>query len=139
MFVCQVDDCFQSFRDEASLENHKKFHENSSQIDSRRFVCHRCNRTLATKQSLKEHGFTHTGKKPFRCSELGCGKLFRQSSQLCNHRKIHQEAKKMVKNQIESESETRFFAKKLTCAFGDTTSQIALNSKQKITLPTIKF
>ena len=33
----------------------------------------------------------------FRCSEIRCGKMFKQNSQLCNHRKIHKEAKRLMK------------------------------------------
>ena len=91
--------CNRSFRDYGSLSRHA-----SSCLDSCKkasttgFVCETCGRELATKQSLKEHSFIHREKKFFRCSEIRCGKMFRQNSQLCNHRKIHKEAKRLMKH-----------------------------------------
>jgi hypothetical protein len=51
---------------------------------------------LCTKQSLKEHFYTHTRQKPYKCKEKGCDKVFRQCSQLSNHKKIHLEVKKVL-------------------------------------------
>lgn len=99
MHICPVKRCFKSFRDEESLRMHEGSHECVEEQNPKDFTCQKCNRVLATKQSLKEHSFTHSEKKLFRCSEIGCGKTFRQSSQLCNHRKVHKEAKKLMKNQ----------------------------------------
>ena len=88
-YNCPHEDCYKSFRSPESLDDHVKLHESSIKRDPRDFTCPTCNRVLSTKQSLKEHSFTHKDKKTFRCSEVGCGKMFRQNSQLCNHRKLH--------------------------------------------------
>ena len=88
-YQCPHEDCYKSFRSPESLSEHQKIHENKKKRDPKDFTCQKCNRVLSTKQSLKEHSFTHNEKKTFRCSEVGCGKMFRQNSQLCNHRKLH--------------------------------------------------
>ena len=88
-YECPHEDCNRSFRSPESLDDHIKFHESRKKRDPKDFTCQKCNRVLSTKQSLKEHSFTHNDKKTFRCSEVGCGKMFRQNSQLCNHRKLH--------------------------------------------------
>jgi len=61
-----------------------------------RFECSHCNRVLSTKQSLIEHSYIHTGEKPYKCSEPGCSHVFRQSSQLSYHKRIHLELKKVT-------------------------------------------
>lgn len=97
LFSCDHEKCYKSFRNQESLEEHSKGHNAIEHRDSKDFSCDHCSRVLSTKQSLKEHMYTHVGKKQFRCSEIGCGKTFKQSSQLCNHRKVHKEARQMVK------------------------------------------
>jgi uncharacterized Zn-finger protein len=87
--ICPQEGCFKSFRTEDSLADHLKVHQNDRKRDPKDFTCDTCGRVLSTKQSLKEHTYTHKEKKTFRCSEVGCGKMFRQNSQLCNHRKLH--------------------------------------------------
>lgn len=99
MFCCKVEKCFKSFRSQDSLENHEKVHKAKSDRDPKDFSCETCGRVLSTKQSLKEHTYTHLQKKLFRCSEIGCGKTFKQSSQLCNHRKVHKEARQMFRSE----------------------------------------
>ena len=135
VFACQFEDCFKSFRDEDSLVNHQKIHDHSKNDESGTFICSKCNRVLATKQSLKEHSFTHTRRKPFRCSEIGCGKMFRQSSQLCNHRKVHKEAKKMLKKQEEKDVVVNLFTKNLNNPFTQPSTYFQLNDENKVILP----
>lgn len=104
-YTCTVDDCNKSFREEDALEEHIQDHTGGDLKDFKLFKCPKCERVLSTKQSLKEHTYTHSGKKPFRCTEIGCGKTFRQSSQLCNHRKVHKEARMMLKRQAEKQKQ----------------------------------
>ena len=92
---CDVVGCKKTFRNQESLEIHvENEHANSNQECHDEFKCQYCNKNLSTKQSLKEHLYTHTGEKPYKCLEAGCGLLFRQSSQLSNHKKVHSEIKK---------------------------------------------
>lgn len=99
-FPCTGLNCRKTFRNEESLSKHLKAdhseNENNSLIGYR---CKKCRKILGTKQCLKEHIYTHTGQKPYRCSELGCGKAFRQSSQLSYHKKLHSELKRFIRKE----------------------------------------
>ncbi|OMJ67623.1 hypothetical protein SteCoe_35158 [Stentor coeruleus] len=92
---CEVSGCKKTFRNQVSLDNHvvKDHGPNDSSVHCD-FKCPTCFKNLSTKQSLKEHLYTHSGEKPYKCMEAGCGLLFRQSSQLSNHKKVHLEIKK---------------------------------------------
>ena len=92
---CDIPGCKKAFRNQEGLDSHlANDHTASNSTVSIEFKCHQCSKALSTKQSLKEHLYTHTGEKPYKCLEAGCGLLFRQSSQLSNHKKVHQEIKK---------------------------------------------
>lgn len=137
MYTCTMNKCFRSFRDEESLRKHEICHGNEIEQDPKNFTCLKCNRVLATKQSLKEHTYTHSGKKPFRCSEIGCGKTFRQSSQLCNHRKVHKEAKKMMKIQTLKDKRMSFLVDKRNETMCSQSIFLFSDASQKIILPPI--
>lgn len=92
-YSCSFPDCQHSYRTNEKLEKHQKTHEGQDSLKQKLFTCSVCERILTTKQSLTEHLFTHKEKKLFRCSEVGCGRKFKQYSQLCNHRKLHRLAK----------------------------------------------
>jgi len=53
------------------------------------FKCKYCNRNLSSRQNLREHIYIHTGVRPYKCTEPGCSKTFRQGSLLSIHRKAH--------------------------------------------------
>ena len=92
---CEVLGCKKTFRNQPALDKHtERDHYLSSPEAQSDFKCPSCNKKLSTKQSLKEHLYTHSGEKPYKCLEAGCGLLFRQSSQLSNHKKVHFEIKK---------------------------------------------
>ena len=94
---CEVPGCKKTFRNQEVFDLHcSTDHSSIIMNNSNEFKCPKCSKNLSTKQSLKEHLYTHSGEKPYKCLEAGCGLLFRQSSQLSNHRKIHQEIKKNI-------------------------------------------
>ncbi|OMJ84109.1 hypothetical protein SteCoe_14799 [Stentor coeruleus] len=74
-----------------STKYNLKRHLETVHSNLKRFQCRLCGKYLSSKQNLNEHIFTHSSEKPFACLELGCGQIFRQRSQLSNHRKMHRE------------------------------------------------
>lgn len=53
----------------------------------KKYRCKDCMKMLSSKQSLREHRFSHTDIKPYVCSL--CNKTFRHGSQFTNHKKTH--------------------------------------------------
>lgn len=51
------------------------------------YRCRECLKYFASKQSLREHRYSHSNQKPYACNI--CDKSFRYGSQLCIHRKTH--------------------------------------------------
>ena len=84
-FLCYYPDCAKTFVTKFNLRRHV----NSTHLAIKAYTCPVCLKRFACKQNLSEHNFIHTGEKPFGCPQPGCGKRFRQASQLCVHRKTH--------------------------------------------------
>ena len=90
---CTSPNCKKTFRNEVSFDKHlSEDHCEAENLPLLGYRCKKCRKVLQTKQSLQEHFYTHTGQKPYKCSLPGCGKYFRQSSQLSYHRRTHYEA-----------------------------------------------
>ncbi|OMJ68463.1 hypothetical protein SteCoe_34070 [Stentor coeruleus] len=53
----------------------------------KKYRCKDCMKMLSSKQSLREHRYSHQDIKPYVCSL--CNKTFRHGSQLTNHKKTH--------------------------------------------------
>ncbi|CAG9312377.1 unnamed protein product [Blepharisma stoltei] len=92
--VCTVQGCHRSYSTQANLEKHYEAEHGSV----RRYQCEICKHYLSSKQNLNEHLLKHTGEKPFVCKVLGCGKSFRQGSQLSLHNKMHREVEMRLKD-----------------------------------------
>ncbi|XP_044739141.1 zinc finger protein 845-like [Chrysoperla carnea] len=58
---------------------------------NKRFLCGKCDKAFTTKNQLRRHRRTHTGKKPYSCEE--CDKTFTQQSDLNRHNRTHSEEK----------------------------------------------
>ena len=56
------------------------------------YVCQQCNKVFSRPSSLKIHGHSHTGEKPFRCPHPDCGKAFSVRSNMKRHEKGCHEA-----------------------------------------------
>lgn len=113
VFLCSIEGCNKSFRNEESLNSHLRMHDSQSKYDSSK-NCKICGKIFTTRQSMKEHSYTHSDKKMFRCPEGGCGKTFRQSTQLCNHRKMHKGMKEMIRKQLIEVQSTQEFLQELS-------------------------
>ncbi|OMJ79327.1 hypothetical protein SteCoe_20668 [Stentor coeruleus] len=72
------------------------------------FKCKYCKKNLSSRQNLREHMYVHTGEKPYICTELGCGKSFRQGSLLSIHKKVHSEIFKSLKTENKVERKTQY-------------------------------
>lgn len=50
-----------------------------------RYICQTCNKAFSRPSSLRIHSHSHTGEKPFKCSQVGCGKAFSVRSNMKRH------------------------------------------------------
>ncbi|KAG2236475.1 hypothetical protein BDF21DRAFT_419091 [Thamnidium elegans] len=54
-----------------------------------KYVCPYCDKGFTRPSSLRTHTYSHTGEKPFQCTEPACGRKFSVQSNLRRHLRIH--------------------------------------------------
>jgi uncharacterized Zn-finger protein len=50
-----------------------------------RYICSTCNKAFSRPSSLRIHSHSHTGEKPYKCPQTGCGKAFSVRSNMKRH------------------------------------------------------
>ncbi|OCK78152.1 hypothetical protein K432DRAFT_406715 [Lepidopterella palustris CBS 459.81] len=50
-----------------------------------RYICQTCNKAFSRPSSLRIHSHSHTGEKPYKCPQPGCGKAFSVRSNMKRH------------------------------------------------------
>ncbi|ODQ56182.1 hypothetical protein SAICODRAFT_44490, partial [Saitoella complicata NRRL Y-17804] len=53
-----------------------------------RFTCPACSKVFSRPSSLKIHGYSHTGERPFVCTVPGCGRAFSVRSNMRRHMRV---------------------------------------------------
>ncbi|CAG0884962.1 unnamed protein product [Cyprideis torosa] len=113
---CGLDDCAIRLRSEQNLDYHRKCHEGTHfacplcdhthekwismcshlwkvhSIDMELYACNQCNyKTVSLSKLVNLHKRSHSDDRPFPCDQ--CGKQFKTSKQLRNHKVIHNKRK----------------------------------------------
>ncbi|KAG2176614.1 hypothetical protein INT44_007278 [Umbelopsis vinacea] len=69
----------------------------SSSTSNNRYVCPYCSKGFSRPSSLRIHTYSHTGEKPFVCSEDGCGRRFSVQSNMRRHLRVHKLGRQVKK------------------------------------------
>ncbi|KAL0078321.1 hypothetical protein F4703DRAFT_1879776 [Phycomyces blakesleeanus] len=54
-----------------------------------RYCCTFCHKKFSRPSSLRIHTYSHTGEKPFVCTEENCGRKFSVQSNMRRHLRVH--------------------------------------------------
>lgn len=84
--IALCDFCGRDFGENAKLKRHLERHHNPMRSV---FNCSICTKQYKSKESLRDHMFTHTGEKPYRCSQDGCDQGFAHRGGLNQHIRHH--------------------------------------------------
>jgi uncharacterized Zn-finger protein len=71
-----------------------------------RYQCPYCSKRFSRPSSLRIHTYSHTGEKPFVCTEPGCGRKFSVQSNMRRHLRVHRLGRPVKKNRYDGEVES---------------------------------
>ncbi|CAI2174917.1 5765_t:CDS:2 [Funneliformis geosporum] len=90
------------------IYTHKSFSVQLSPNDSssgNRYQCPYCSKRFSRPSSLRIHTYSHTGEKPFVCTEPGCGRKFSVQSNMRRHLRVHRLGRPVKKTRYDGEVE----------------------------------
>ncbi|RGB39091.1 hypothetical protein C1646_650874 [Rhizophagus diaphanus] len=70
-----------------------------------RYQCPYCSKRFSRPSSLRIHIYSHTGEKPFVCTEPGCGRKFSVQSNMRRHLRVHRLGRPVKKTRYDGEVE----------------------------------
>lgn len=70
-----------------------------------RYQCPFCAKRFSRPSSLRIHTYSHTGEKPFVCTEEGCGRKFSVQSNMRRHLRVHRLGRTVKKVRYDGEVE----------------------------------
>ena len=73
----------------SSQQRMVQFNSKVSSSTVKKHPCKICDKRFTRPSSLQTHMYSHTGEKPYACTEEGCGRHFSAVSNLRRHRKVH--------------------------------------------------
>uniref|UniRef100_A0A1D1XNG1 Zinc finger protein C25B8.19c n=1 Tax=Anthurium amnicola TaxID=1678845 RepID=A0A1D1XNG1_9ARAE len=68
-----------------------------------RYQCPYCSKRFSRPSSLRIHTYSHTGEKPFVCTEPGCGRKFSVQSNMRRHLRVHRLGRPVKKTRYDGE------------------------------------
>ncbi|CDS07929.1 hypothetical protein LRAMOSA01878 [Lichtheimia ramosa] len=72
-------------------------HQLQRDASSGRYLCPYCNKGFSRPSSLRIHTYSHTGEKPYVCTEEGCGRRFSVQSNMRRHLRVHRMGRASMK------------------------------------------
>eukprot|EP00742_Colponemidia_sp_Colp-10_P015794 GILJ01018053.1.p1 GENE.GILJ01018053.1~~GILJ01018053.1.p1 ORF type:complete len:246 (-),score=17.74 GILJ01018053.1:264-1001(-) len=81
---CSFPGCDKTLSSRFCVRRHQMTHDTE-----KKHGCRTCGKRFSLPQYLKEHVYTHTRERPYKCSVNGCEKTFRQAGKLSLHLKKH--------------------------------------------------
>ncbi|KAH8550855.1 hypothetical protein BGW37DRAFT_467965 [Umbelopsis sp. PMI_123] len=86
-----------NFEDLDSEEDSRSSSPPTSSSSNNRYICPYCSKGFSRPSSLRIHTYSHTGEKPFVCSEEGCGRRFSVQSNMRRHLRVHKLGRQVKK------------------------------------------
>ncbi|KAI7905975.1 uncharacterized protein BX663DRAFT_498330 [Cokeromyces recurvatus] len=86
--------------------NHSNVNNSTTVESSGRYICPYCQKRFSRPSSLRIHTYSHTGEKPFVCTEPGCGRHFSVQSNMRRHLRVHRLGRSANMNNTNSSNTT---------------------------------